>query len=53
MLPVTQVTAHVAYVPPLLCSDVYAPSEGHVCYTLCRGCSFAEAVYTMPGDVKS
>jgi len=24
-----------------------------MCYTLCRGCSYAEAVYTTPGDVKS
>jgi len=52
-LPVTQATGRVAYVPPLLCGDVYAPSEGHVCYTLRRGCSYAEAVYTTPGDVKS
>jgi len=52
-LPVAQATGRVAYVPPLLCGDVYAPSEGHVCYTLRRGCSYAEAVYTTPGDVKS
>ena len=38
---------------PLLHADVYAPSEGHVCYTLRRGCSYGEAVYTTPGDVKS
>jgi len=43
----------IAYIATLLCGDVYAPSEGHVCYTLRRGCSYAEAVYTMPGDVKS
>ena len=30
---------------------VYAPSERHVCYTLRRGCSYAVAVYTTPGDV--
>ena len=29
----------------------YAPSERHVCYTLRRCCSYAVAVYTMPGDV--
>ena len=52
-LPVAQATDRVAYVPPLLCGDVYAPSEGHVCYTLRRGCSYAEAIYTTPGDVKS
>jgi len=39
------------YVPSLLSGDVYALSERHVFYTLCRGCSFAEAVYTMPGNV--
>jgi len=50
-LPVAQATGHIAYVPPLLCGDVYAPSEWHVCYTLHRGCSYAVAVYTMPGDV--
>jgi len=33
------------------CGDVYAPSEREVCYTLRRGCSYAVAVYTMPGDV--
>ena len=45
-------TLPVAYVPPLHCSDdVYAPSERHVCYTLRKGCSYAEAVYTTPGDV--
>jgi len=53
MLPVAQATCRVAYIPPLLCGDVYAPSEGHVCYTLRRGCSDAEAVYITPGDVKS
>jgi len=40
----------VAYEPPLLCGDVFASSERHVCYTLRRGCSYAEAVYTTPGD---
>jgi len=49
-LHVAQVTGCVAYVPPLLCGDVYASSERHVCYTLRRGCSYAEAVYTTPGD---
>jgi len=49
-LPVAQATGRVAYVPPLLCGDVYASSERHVCYTLRRGCSYAEAVYTTPGD---
>jgi len=33
------------------CGDVYAPSERHMCYTLRRGCSYAVAVYTMPGNV--
>jgi len=33
------------------CGDVYAPSERHVCYTLRIGCSYAVAIYTMPGDV--
>ena len=49
-LPVAQAMGHVAYVPPLLCGDVYASSERHVCYTLRRGCRNAEAVYTTPGD---
>jgi len=44
-LPVTQVMGCVAYVPPLLCGDGYASSERHVCYTLHRGCSYAEAVF--------
>jgi len=44
-LPVAQATGRVAYVPPLPCGDVYASSERHVCYTLCRGCSYAEAVF--------
>jgi len=50
-LPVSHVTGRIAYLPPLLCGDVYASSERHVCYTLRKGCSYAEAVYTMPGDV--
>jgi hypothetical protein len=33
------------------CGDVHVPSERHVCYTLRRGCSYAVAVYTSPGDV--
>jgi hypothetical protein len=33
------------------CGDVYAPSERHLCYTLRRGCSYAVAIYTTPGDV--
>jgi len=37
---------------PSVCRDVYTPSDGHVCYTLCRGCTYAEAIYTMPGNVK-
>jgi len=49
-LPVAQATGRVAYVPPLLCGDVYTSSERHVCYTLRRGCSYAEAVYPTPGD---
>jgi len=53
MLPVAQTMDRIAYVPPLLCGDVNAASEGHVCYTLRKGCSYAEAVYTTPGDVKS
>ena len=51
MLPVAQAPGRVAYLPPLLCGDVYASSEHHVCYTLCSGCCYAEAVYTMPGNV--
>jgi len=43
-------TLPVAYVPPLLCGDVYASSERHVCYTLRRGCSYDDAIYTTPGD---
>jgi len=50
-LPVTQATGPIAYVPPILCCDVYASSEWHVCYTLRRGCSYAEALYRTPGDV--
>jgi len=49
-LHVALATGRVAYVPPLLCGDVYASTERHVCYTLRRGCSYAEAVYTTPGD---
>jgi len=49
-LPVALATCRAAYVPPSLCGDVYASSERHVCYTLRRGCSYAEAVYTTPGD---
>ena len=44
-LPVAQATGRVAYVPPLLCGDVYTSSERHMCYTLRRGCSYAEAVF--------
>ena len=40
----------VAYIPPLLGGDVYTSSERQVCNTLRRGCSYAEAVYTTPGD---
>jgi len=40
----------IAYIPPLLYGDVYTSSERHVCYTLRRGCSYAEAVYTTPGN---
>jgi len=50
-LHVTQAMGRIAYLPPLLCGDVYASSERHVCYTLRRGCSYAEALYTTPGDV--
>jgi len=50
MLPVTQATGRVSYVPPLRCGDVYESSERHVCYTLRTGCSYAQAVYTTPGD---
>ena len=49
-LPFAQATGRVANVPPVLGGDVYASSERHVCYTLRRGCSYAEAVYKMPGD---
>jgi len=51
MLPVAQATGRIVYVPPLLCGDVYTSSEQHVCYTVRRGCSYAEARYTTPGDV--
>jgi len=30
---------------------VYAPSERHTCYTLRRGCRYAVAVHTTPGDI--
>jgi len=50
-LPVAQAMGRVAFVPPLLCGDVYAPSERHVCYTLRMDCSYGVAVYTKPGDV--
>jgi len=50
-LPVAQATGRVAYVPPLLRGDIYASSERHLCDTLPRGCSYAEAPYTTPGDV--
>jgi len=33
------------------CGDIYTPSERHVRYTLRRGCSYAVAVYTTPGNV--
>jgi len=45
MLPITQATGHIVYVPPLLCGEVYASSEQHVCYTLRRGRSYAEAIF--------
>ena len=51
-LPVPKATGRIAHIPPLLCGDVYAPSERHVCYTLRSGWSSAEAVYTTPGDVQ-
>ena len=50
-LPVAQATGRVAFIPHPICGDVYASSERHVCYILCRGCSFAEALYPTPGDV--
>jgi len=50
-LPVAQAMGRIAYVPPLLCGDVYPSSERHVCYTLRMGCSYAEALYTTPGNV--
>jgi hypothetical protein len=34
----------------LYIAAVYAPSEQHVCYTLRRGCTYALALYTKPGD---
>jgi len=37
----------------LECGNVYAPSEQQVCYTLRRGCSYAVALYPMPGDVSA
>jgi len=41
----------VAYVPLVLCGDVYASSERHLCHTLRRCCSDAEGVLTTPGNV--
>jgi len=32
---------------------IYAPSERNVCFTLRRGCSYAVAIYTTPGDVQA
>jgi len=49
---ITHYPSHCIHTP-LLCGDVYALSERHVCYTLHRGWSYAEAVYTTPGEVKS
>jgi len=34
MLPVAQAMGRIAYLSPLLRGDVYAPSEGHVCYNV-------------------
>ena len=50
MLPVAQAMWGVAHVPPVPCCDVYAQSERYVCYTLRSGCSYAEAIYTTPGN---
>ena len=50
-VPVAQTTGHIAYLPPLLWGDEYAPSERHVCSTPRRGSSYAEAMETTPGDV--
>ena len=33
------------------CGDIYTPSERHGLYKLHRGCSYAVAVFTTPGDV--
>jgi len=33
------------------CGDIYAPSEGHMCYTLGRGSSCAVAIYPITSDV--
>jgi len=47
-------TSHCVYTYFTLCSDCgygYIPSEQHVCYTLCRGCSYVVAVDTTPGDI--
>ena len=41
----TSYTLHVQ------CANVYARSEWHMCYTLCRGCSYAVPVETIHGDV--
>jgi hypothetical protein len=30
------------------CCAIYTPTEWHMCYTLCRGSSYAGAVYPMP-----
>jgi len=51
MLSVAEATGRIAHLPPLPCGDVYAPPERHVCCTLRSGCSYAEAIYTTPGDV--
>ena len=42
---------HSSFTLRLECREIYAPSERHVCYPLHRGCSYAAAVYTTPGDV--
>ena len=52
-LPVAQAMGHVAYLPPSPFGEVYAPSERRMCYTLRRGCSYAVAIHTKPGDVNA
>jgi len=42
---------HTAYTKRPECGHLCAPSEQHLCYTLCQACSNAAAIYTPPDDV--